>query len=203
MNNICKQLWVASTGTATIMLLTSALAFGQGSGGGGSNTGGGGSNSGGGSNASNGSASGDGFSRRGGDTKGRGPDLGGLSRATNNSSSRRSPTFRTSSDRDDRIRAYIQDNYARIEEEAARGGGEYLSQLAVVADIPEQYKSDFYAALKRDYQLIFQDSQSEKAVENQLVKYCDRYRRGIGVSAKEPNKPNPAPTAGDVQSVNF
>jgi hypothetical protein len=55
----------------------------------------------------------------------------------------------------ERINTYVAENMDNLANDIARGQGEYLNTLAVLMDVPEVSRTDFYARLQNNFSLIY------------------------------------------------
>jgi hypothetical protein len=56
---------------------------------------------------------------------------------------------------DEKVKTFVADNMDNLAQNIARGSGEYLNTLAVLMEIPEGQRADFYAKLQTNFAKIY------------------------------------------------
>jgi len=64
----------------------------------------------------------------------------------------------------ERLNTYVADNMDNLANDIAKGQGEYLNTLAVLMEVPEGVRSDFYSKLQNNFSRIY-TSTSVKSVD--------------------------------------
>jgi hypothetical protein len=58
----------------------------------------------------------------------------------------------------ERLNTYVADNMDNLAKDIARGQGEYLNTLAVLMEVPEDARTDFYLKLQNNFSQIYPSS---------------------------------------------
>ncbi len=59
----------------------------------------------------------------------------------------------------ERINTYVSDNMDNLANDIAKGNGEYLNTLAVLMEVPEGTRTDFYSKLQNNFTRIYTSSE--------------------------------------------
>ncbi|MCP4406178.1 MAG: DUF3015 domain-containing protein [Gammaproteobacteria bacterium] len=100
------------------------------------------------------------------------------SEATTDFTSSTSPRSDSDSDKAEKVSLFTDQNFDRIREDMALGGGEHLASLATLMDIPQAQQPSFFGLTKERFSVLF--SSANTTPEEMLTKLNDEL-------AKHPN----------------
>ena len=74
-----------------------------------------------------------------------------------------SPRSDSDSDKSAEVSKFVDQNFARIREDMALGGGEHLASLATLLDIPKAQQPNFFRLTKEKFSILFSSANTTPA----------------------------------------